>query len=53
MLRPSGTEPKLKLYFEVAEHLDDAEPVAAAEARAKGRIDALEQALMDALDIDG
>jgi phosphomannomutase len=32
--RPSGTEPKIKFYFDVCERMADGEPLAAAEARA-------------------
>ncbi|WP_224244122.1 phospho-sugar mutase [Hyalangium gracile] len=43
-LRPSGTEPKIKYYFELKETLGAGEPMAQARARAEGRL----QALMDA-----
>jgi phosphomannomutase len=43
-LRPSGTEPKIKYYFELKETLGGGEPVTQARARAEGRL----QALMDA-----
>jgi phosphomannomutase len=43
-LRPSGTEPKIKYYFELKETLGNGEPVAQARARAEGRL----QALIDA-----
>ncbi|WP_224366757.1 phospho-sugar mutase [Hyalangium versicolor] len=43
-LRPSGTEPKIKYYFELKETLGTGESVAQARARAEGRL----QALMDA-----
>jgi phosphomannomutase len=43
-LRPSGTEPKIKYYFELKETLGAGEPVAQARARAEGRL----QALIDA-----
>jgi phosphomannomutase len=33
MLRPSGTEPKIKYYFEVQEALKQGEPVGSARAR--------------------
>ena len=39
--RPSGTEPKIKLYFEVTEPMRGDEPLATAEARAGARLDAL------------
>jgi phosphomannomutase len=43
-LRPSGTEPKIKYYFELKETLGAGEPVAQARVRAEGRL----QALIDA-----
>jgi phosphomannomutase len=43
-LRPSGTEPKIKYYFELKETLDPGEQVAQARVRAEGRL----QALIDA-----
>ena len=43
-LRPSGTEPKIKYYFELKETLGAGEPVAQARARAEGRL----QELIDA-----
>jgi phosphomannomutase len=43
-LRPSGTEPKIKYYFELKETLGTGEAVAQARARAEGRL----QALIDA-----
>jgi phosphomannomutase len=36
--RPSGTEPKIKFYFEVCEAISPREPLAAAKARADARI---------------
>lgn len=38
LVRPSGTEPKIKLYFEVREQVDPGETLAAAEQRAQDRI---------------
>ncbi len=35
MARPSGTEPKIKYYFDVAETLEPGEPVAAVQVRAR------------------
>lgn len=46
-VRPSGTEPKLKLYFEVVEVLADGEPPSAAEARGRERLDHLTRALLE------
>lgn len=40
-VRPSGTEPKLKLYLEVAETVDEGEPIASAESRGKVRLERL------------
>lgn len=42
--RPSGTEPKLKLYFDVREPVAEGETVAAAEARATERMGRLQEA---------
>lgn len=41
IVRPSGTEPKLKCYYEVRESVKAGEPVAAAEARARAALEAL------------
>jgi phosphomannomutase len=41
--RPSGTEPKLKVYLDVAEPVGRSEPVTAAVARARSRLATLEQ----------
>jgi phosphomannomutase len=43
-LRPSGTEPKIKYYFELKEQMTPSEPIEAARQRAEGRL----AALMDA-----
>ncbi|MCK6548127.1 phospho-sugar mutase [Myxococcota bacterium] len=48
-IRPSGTEPKIKLYLEIAETLADGEAPAAPEARGLARAKALEQALVATL----
>ncbi|KYG11266.1 phosphomannomutase [Sorangium cellulosum] len=42
--RPSGTEPKIKFYFDVREEVAAGEPLADAEARAAARLDALARA---------
>jgi phosphomannomutase len=42
--RPSGTEPKLKIYVDVRETVKDGEPLAEAEARANATMEALKQA---------
>ncbi|MFB9567998.1 phospho-sugar mutase [Saccharopolyspora hordei] len=44
VVRPSGTEPKLKCYLQVVEQVDD---LPAAKARAAERLAALEQAVSD------
>ncbi|MFT5681867.1 MAG: phosphomannomutase [Myxococcota bacterium] len=41
LARPSGTEPKIKFYFEAREVLSEGEPLAAAQARAEARMDAM------------
>lgn len=41
-LRPSGTEPKIKFYFEWRETMASGESIAAAKTRATQRLDALE-----------
>lgn len=41
ILRPSGTEPKLKCYYEIARPVADAEPFATAEAQAQAALRAL------------
>ncbi|QOR71757.1 phospho-sugar mutase [Ruania alkalisoli] len=38
IVRPSGTEPKVKCYLEVVEPVEDGEPVASARARAATRL---------------
>ncbi|MBE2249324.1 MAG: phospho-sugar mutase [Myxococcus sp.] len=45
-LRPSGTEPKIKFYFEWRETMTPGEPMADAKARAMKRLDALEAAFL-------
>ncbi|HKK71261.1 MAG TPA: phospho-sugar mutase [Candidatus Krumholzibacteria bacterium] len=46
LLRPSGTEPKIKYYFELSEQPDEDEEVARARERATRRLDALVQAFL-------
>ena len=41
VIRPSGTEPKLKAYLEVVEHPDGPDGLAAARERAEHRMTAL------------
>ncbi|MDC3956538.1 phospho-sugar mutase [Polyangium jinanense] len=43
--RPSGTEPKIKFYFDIREPMTPGEAIAAAESRAKTRMTELEKAL--------
>ncbi len=45
-VRPSGTEPKIKFYFDVREEVRAEETMAAARARAAGRLGELERAFM-------
>jgi phosphomannomutase len=44
IMRPSGTEPKLKCYYEVREPVADGEAIDAAIARARAQLDALRDA---------
>lgn len=46
LCRPSGTEPKMKLYFEVREPLKADEPLASAEGRATVRLAALRDSML-------
>jgi phosphomannomutase len=46
LARPSGTEPKVKFYFEVKAPLGAGEPLSAAEARAAARMAELEAAFL-------
>lgn len=41
--RPSGTEPKIKYYFDLREPVADGESIEEAEARALGKLDRLEK----------
>jgi phosphomannomutase len=45
-LRPSGTEPKIKFYFELKETCGATEAMAAARARAEVKLEALEKAFV-------
>ncbi len=42
--RPSGTEPKIKFYFDLREPMHAGEPIEGAEARARARMDELSKA---------
>lgn len=42
--RPSGTEPKIKFYYDVCEPMNEGEPMADADARAKAKLAALDAA---------
>ncbi len=53
LARPSGTEPKVKFYFEVRADLGPAEPLSAAEARAADRMAALKAAFLAHAGVDG
>ncbi len=44
--RPSGTEPKIKFYFDVREEVRAGEPMAAADGRAKGVMEGLKKAFV-------
>jgi phosphomannomutase len=46
LARPSGTEPKMKIYLDVREPLASGEPLAAARGRAAGRANALARAML-------
>lgn len=45
--RPSGTEPKIKFYFDLCEPVDAKEPFEAAQSRANERLTALETAFLE------
>ena len=49
MVRPSGTEPKIKFYFEVCEPFQDGERTPTVETRAEAQLRALEDAFMGLL----
>ena len=48
VIRPSGTEPKIKAYLEIVEHVSDGQ-LAIARARAAGLMDPLRDAVSDLL----
>ncbi len=45
-LRPSGTEPKIKYYFDLRETLQPGEPLAGSRARATARLEVLAKAFL-------
>jgi phosphomannomutase len=45
-LRPSGTEPKIKYYFELKESLDNGEPLSTARERSSEKLRRLEEAFI-------
>ena len=47
-LRPSGTEPKIKYYFELREEVAEGEPMELARGRALLRLSTLEEAFLHA-----
>jgi phosphomannomutase len=50
LLRPSGTEPKIKYYFELSEAIAAGEPLSAALARAQRELDGLVSDFLRTLD---
>ena len=44
--RPSGTEPKIKFYFDLRVPVSDQESMQHAERRAQSKLDAIEQAFV-------
>jgi phosphomannomutase len=53
MMRPSGTEPKIKYYFDVRETIGAGEPLAQARERAEQRLKALVDAFLAAVEQAG
>jgi phosphomannomutase len=51
--RPSGTEPKIKFYFDLREPMREGESVAAAEARAAARMTEIQAAFLRAAGLGG
>jgi phosphomannomutase len=51
--RPSGTEPKIKFYFDLREPMGEGESVEAAEARATAKMAALEKAFLGVAGVPG
>jgi phosphomannomutase len=50
--RPSGTEPKIKFYFDVREPMAEGEPMPDADARAKARMAELQAAFLEAAGVE-
>jgi phosphomannomutase len=49
LVRPSGTEPKIKFYFEIMEPVSEEEPFPEAETRARSRLQRLETDFLETL----
>lgn len=52
LVRPSGTEPKIKFYFEVVQPIAENEPFANAEERAKQHLEGLMDAFLSGAEIE-
>jgi phosphomannomutase len=53
IVRPSGTEPKAKFYFDVREDVVGGEPTEMAKARALSRLSRISDAFMFGMRRDG
>ena len=51
LIRPSGTEPKIKFYFEVVQAIAEQEPFADAEEQARQHLDGLMSAFLSRIGI--